>query len=312
MLLVLVVCGSCVGGDQYEAGVQLDDQANNVTISLCYGLTLATLHQATGHVSGCHVNPAVTLGMVIARRVGVVKGVLYMMVQCLAGVWGAGILYYTVPHTMRGWSSLGVTVLGSGVTTIQALITETVITIILMITILSVTGDRSASIAADRSTSLAIGVAVTACQLYALPVTGASMNPARSLGPAVVTGVYTNHWVYWAGPGLGCVVGGVLYQAVLRVRPGVEDWRRREERSRRVECWGNNHQMRNDESPPYQKNSTEPHSCELYLNFDKLPSAVNDPNKVRENSAFFFFNMIYGSFSKSDKISSSPVKFSPI
>ena len=131
-----------LGGDTltyqtYEAGVQLDDQANNVRISLCYGLTLATLHQATGHVSGCHVNPAVTLGMVIARRV--VKGVLYMMVQCLGGVWGAGILYYTVPHTMRGWSSLGVTVLGSGVTTLQALITETVITIILMITILSVT-----------------------------------------------------------------------------------------------------------------------------------------------------------------------------
>ena len=55
------------------------------------------------------------------------------------------------------------------------------------------------------------------------------MNPARSLGSAVVTGVYTNHWVYWAGPGLGCVVGGVLYQAGLRVRPGVEDWRRRGE-----------------------------------------------------------------------------------
>ena len=92
LLLVMVGCGSCMGGDEGEASVQVDDQARVVRISLCFGLTVSTLAQTIGHVSGCHVNPAVTLAMVVGRKMGMMKGLLYAASQCLGGITGAAIL----------------------------------------------------------------------------------------------------------------------------------------------------------------------------------------------------------------------------
>jgi len=256
LLLVLVGCGSCMGGDEFEAGVQIDDQSNVVRISFCFGLTVATIAQAIGHISGGHINPAVTFGLIIGRKIGIIKGALYMIAQCVGAIFGAAILRFSVPEKMRGADTLGVTVLGRGVTASQAVATEMVITMVLLLVIFGAAADSVNSKTVKGSAPLAIGLSVAACHLYAVPLTGASMNPARSLGPALITGNFRRHWVYWAGPFLGAFLAAIFYQAVLRarVRNRWEDQEKRE--NRKSQCWKDN-EFRDDESPPYVKN-TEP------------------------------------------------------
>ena len=88
LLLVLVGCGSSVGGDQFEAGVQIDDQAKVVRISTCFGLTVASLVQGIGQISGGHINPAVTLALIVGRKIGMAKGVVFMICQFLGAFLG--------------------------------------------------------------------------------------------------------------------------------------------------------------------------------------------------------------------------------
>merc|ERR1711970_319891 len=120
LLLVLVGCGSCMGGDEDNTNVQIDEQAKIVRISLCFGLTVATLAQTLGHVSGCHVNPAVTLALTTGRKIGMAKAVLYIIAQCLGAMAGAAVLDAVVPKKVRGAGGLGMTTVNSKVTTGQA------------------------------------------------------------------------------------------------------------------------------------------------------------------------------------------------
>ena len=172
---------------------------------------------------------------------------MYIVVQCLGGVCGAAILASSITTTIRGAETLGVTTLGYRVTPGQAVATEIVITMLLLLVIFGASADRN-----SKSSPLALGLTVSACHLYALPITGASMNPARSLGPALVTGIFHQHWVYWAGPGVGATMAGIFYQTVLRTRleRGVRDREKKEKRS--SQCWKDN-EVRDDESPPYVK-----------------------------------------------------------
>uniref|UniRef100_A0A8C8JXW7 Uncharacterized protein n=1 Tax=Oncorhynchus tshawytscha TaxID=74940 RepID=A0A8C8JXW7_ONCTS len=151
--------------------------------------------QCFRHVSVSHVNPAVT------RKLSLAKGVFYLAAQCLGAITGTGLLYLVTPVSVRG--GLGVTVvrhivyLGLG----QALLVELLITFELVFTVFP-----------TCSAGLAIGVAVAVGHLFAIPCTGASMNPARSFGPAVATMNFENHWVYWVGPILGGIMAAALYE----------------------------------------------------------------------------------------------------
>jgi len=252
LLLVLVGCGSCIGGDQFEAGIQLDDQSNVVRIAFCFGLTVAGLAQTLGHVSGCHVNPAVTFGLIIGRKIGMMKGALYAVAQCVGAICGAAMLNLSVPEDMRGADTLGRTALGSRVTAGQAVATEMVITMVLLLVIFGAAADSVNVKTVKGSAPLAIGLTVTACHLYAVPITGASMNPARSLGPAVVTGSFSNLWVYWAGPLLGAFLAAIFYQAVLRARVKKRWENKSTKESRQSQCCEDN-TVRGSESPPYVK-----------------------------------------------------------
>ena len=218
LFLVLIGCGSCMGGDNTEAGVQLDDQANYVRISLCFGITVATLAQTLGHVSGCHINPAVTLGLVVGRKIGMLKGSLYVGAQCVGAIAGAAILSAVVPADVRGAAGLGMTSVASNVTLGQAVAVEMLITMVLVMVVFAAAADAINAATVKGSAPLAIGLSITTCHLFAVPLTGSSMNPARSLGPAVVLGQFDNHWVYWVGPLLGGVLAALFYQLVLRAR----------------------------------------------------------------------------------------------
>lgn len=201
-VLVFVGCGSCFSTEDHGAKV--------VDIAFAFGIAVATMAQAIGHVSGCHINPAVTCGMLVARHISVIKALLYIIVQCLGGVVGAAILKGVSPSNFTG----GTTGVSDPINSAQAFGIELVITFVLVLVVFGVCDDRRTDV--KGSAPLAIGLSITACHLVAVPLTGASMNPARTFGPSVVFGSWENHWVYWAGPILGGLVAALLYTYVFR------------------------------------------------------------------------------------------------
>jgi len=224
LILVTVGCGSCMGGDGAGEGTGFDDQSNIVRISFTFGLTVATLAMTIGHVSGCHINPAVTLGLTVTGKVGLVQSCLYIAAQSIGAILGSDILWTFAygegnrSTELRGFSSLGTTGLSHGVTPVQGFVIEAMITMILVMVVFGAAADHPNSEKVMGSPPLAIGLAVTTCHLFAIPLTGSSMNPARSLGPAVILGQYSHMWLYWAGPLTGGLLAAILYQAIFAAR----------------------------------------------------------------------------------------------
>ncbi|XP_064202395.1 aquaporin-4-like isoform X1 [Anguilla rostrata] len=205
MLFVLLGLGSTIG---WSAGEEKPPPADLVLISLCFGLTIATMVQCFGHISGAHINPAVTAAMVCARRLSLAKAVFYLAAQCLGAVAGAGILYLATPGSVRG--ALGVTTVNSNISVGQGFLVELLITFELVFTVFATCDPKRTDL--SGSAGLAIGFAVAIGHMFAIPYTGASMNPARSFGPAVVTWTWKDQWVYWVGPILGGIMAAGLYE----------------------------------------------------------------------------------------------------
>jgi len=218
LLLVFVGCGSCVGGDDDSS---LSQQAQYVRIALCFGLTVATLAQTLGHVSGCHVNPAVTSGLIIGQKVGLVKGLLFIVFQCLGAFVGALILHAVLPVTVRGAPGLGCTGVNPKISVGQAFGVEFMITFLLVLVVFASAADIHNAPNVKGSAPLAIGLSVTTAHLFAAPLTGSGMNPARSLGPSIVRGCWDDHWLYWVGPIVGGITAALMYQLVLKAPPTV-------------------------------------------------------------------------------------------
>ncbi|XP_076627699.1 aquaporin AQPAe.a [Colletes latitarsis] len=195
MLLNFFGCGSVI-------------TANVVAISLAFGLTVAAAIQGVGHISGGHVNPAVTFGLMIVGKVPIIRGLLYVLAQCVGAIAGSGALRALSPERME--AALGVVQLSEGVTAVQGFGIEFFLAFIL---VLVVCGACDAAKPHSRGMApLIIGLAVTVGHLVGVPRTGAGMNPARSLGSAAVMGAFDNHWLYWVGPILGGMAGGLVYE----------------------------------------------------------------------------------------------------
>ncbi|CAL1689385.1 unnamed protein product [Lasius platythorax] len=206
-LLVLIGCASCI--------TWLDIPPTVLHIAFTFGLAVASLAHVLGPISGCHVNPAVTLGLMVSGNCSFLKTVSYVICQCCGAIAGSAVLKLIIPRAQAA-SGLGATMLGHGVSVSQGIVMEAIITFLLVLVVHAVTDAKRSD--TRGWAPLAIGLTIAAAHMAAVPITGSSMNPARTLGPAVVEDEYQNVWVYWVGPLVGgCLAGGV-YRMGLRAK----------------------------------------------------------------------------------------------
>jgi len=191
-----------------------------VGVALAHGFVIVGFAYAYGHISGTHINPAVTLGVWAAGKIDAARAGSYIVFQIAGGIVGALVLRWVLGGTGTG---LGMTQLAQSLdvhgTTISispvvGVVLEAILTFFLVNQVMNAGISGKATIPGG----LAIGLTLVFCILMGGPLTGASLNPARSIGPAVAAGDFTNLWVYLVGPVIGGVAAGVLYKAVFEER----------------------------------------------------------------------------------------------
>ncbi|XP_028929784.1 aquaporin-5 [Ornithorhynchus anatinus] len=181
-------------------------------ISLAFGLAIGTLVQALGPVSGAHVNPAISIALLLGNQISLLRALFYVAAQLVGAIVGAGILYGVTPVNARG--NLAVNSLNNNTSLGQAVVVEMILTFQLALCIFSSTDSRRS--APLGSPALSIGLSVTLGHLVGIYFTGCSMNPARSLGPAVIMKRFsTAHWVFWVGPIVGAALAALFYFYLL-------------------------------------------------------------------------------------------------
>ncbi len=198
--LVFAGCGAIV------ANAERDQALGTVGIAAVFGLAILAMIYATGHLSGAHINPAVTVAFTLTRHFPTRDAAAYIPAQLTGAVAAALLLRLTWEGTP---ADLGATVPSVGAT--AALAYELVMTALLMFVIVAVATDTRAI---GEAAAIAIGATVGLDALFGGDVTGASMNPARSFGPALVAGEWTQFWIYVVGPVSGAALGAILYQAI--------------------------------------------------------------------------------------------------
>ena len=180
-----------------------------VGVALAHGLVIVAFAYAYGHVSGTHINPAVTIGLWVGGQITATRAAAYIVVQLVGGIAGAFALCIVLGGTDSG---LGATNLREDVSVGQGLLLEIILTFFLVNTIYN----AAVSGKAGNLAGLAIGLTLVFCILMGGPLTGASLNPARTLGPAVVAGNYADLWLYFVGPIAGGALAALLYKGVLK------------------------------------------------------------------------------------------------
>jgi MIP family channel proteins len=177
-------------------------------VALAHALVLAVMVSGFGHISGGHFNPAVTLSVWVAGKIETTRAGVYIVAQLAGAVVGAGFLRWVMPESLWRPASLGATLVSS-ISNGRAVLLEGILTFFLVITVFAVAVDDRGTFKAIAG--LPIGLVLGFDILVGGPLTGASMNPARSFGPALVGGTWTNFWVYVVGPAIGGLIAASLY-----------------------------------------------------------------------------------------------------
>lgn len=207
LALVYAGAGSIIANrlliDQGEPGIGL------VGIAFAHGIVLAVMVSATMHISGGHVNPAVTFGVWVSRKIDGTNALLYVVSQLLGGVVGGLLLLASFPASAWEPVNLGATVLSGEIGIGTGIVVEAVLTFFLVFTVMATGVDKRGS---GQIAGLAIGFVLIFDILAGGALTGASMNPARSLGSAAPIGFFPDHHIiYWIGPLLGGLIAGAVY-----------------------------------------------------------------------------------------------------
>ncbi|EZH73790.1 porin [Aquimarina atlantica] len=210
--LVLGGCGSAVLAAAYpELGIGF------AGVALAFGLTVVTMAYAIGHISGCHLNPAVSIGLWVGGRFDKKELLPYIVAQVLGGIAGAGILYL-IATGKSGFEIGGFAANGyedhspGGYSMLAALVTEIVMTFMFLIIILGATHSK----APKGFAGLAIGLGLTLIHLISIPVTNTSVNPARSTSQALFAGGWAIEqlWLFWVAPIIGAIFAGLVYKFI--------------------------------------------------------------------------------------------------
>lgn len=204
--LVFAGCGAIITEAEHPGTL------GTVGIALVFGLIVMAMVYATGHLSGAHLNPAVTLAFVVTRHLPRAEALAYLAAQLAGALVAAGLLAAIWPSQP---AALGATIPTVGIG--SAFAYETVLTAFLMFVIMAVATDTRA---VGAGAAIAIGGTVGLDALFGGPITGASMNPARSIGPALVAGELHDLWLYVAAPLAGAIIGALAYQLVRGEHPG--------------------------------------------------------------------------------------------
>lgn len=211
--LVLGGCGSAVLAAAFpEVGIGL------VGVSLAFGLTVLTMAYTIGHISGCHLNPAISIGLWAGGRFPAHKVFPYIIAQVLGGILAGGILYLIASGKAGFDVSAGFAANGygdhspGGYSLLAALVTEVVMTLMFLVIIMGATSKR----APQGFAPIAIGLGLTLIHLISIPVTNTSVNPARSTGVALFVGDWAlgQLWLFWIAPIAGAVLGAYVYRLI--------------------------------------------------------------------------------------------------
>ena len=212
--LVFGGCGSAVLAAAFpDVGIGL------LGVSLAFGLTVLTMAFAIGHISGCHLNPAVSVGLVAGGRFPASELLPYIVAQVIGGAMGAGVLYVIASGQAGFDVSAGFAANGfgdhspGGYSMLSAMVAEIVLTTMFLVIIMGATDKRAPAGFAP----IAIGLGLTLIHLIGIPVTNLSVNPARSTGPALFVGGWAlaQLWLFWLAPIVGGILGGLMYRMVL-------------------------------------------------------------------------------------------------
>ncbi|WP_315792019.1 aquaporin Z [Fischerella sp. JS2] len=220
-VLVLGGCGSAVFAAAFPNITTNELGIGFVGVALAFGLTVLIMAYAVGHISGCHLNPAVSFGLWSGKRFPASELLPYIIAQVLGATVAAGLIYFIATgkpgFTLSGSNPLATNGFGvhspGGYSLIACFITEIVLTFVFLIVILGATDGR----APKGFAPIAIGMALTLIHLISIPITNTSVNPARSTGPALFAGVemFRQVWMFWVAPILGAILAGLFYSSAL-------------------------------------------------------------------------------------------------
>lgn len=210
MVLVLMGCGSAV----FAGTLQPFDAVGTLGVAFAFGLSVVAMAYTIGKISGCHINPAITLGMLISKRISGKDAGMYMIFQVIGALIGSGILYVLAADSGSTTTLTGANGFADGAV-LTAFIAETVFTFIFLLVVLGSTSKGGAG----NFAGLAIGLSLVLIHIVCIPITGTSVNPARSIGPAIFDAIeggkaLSQLWLFIVAPFLGAAIAAGVWKII--------------------------------------------------------------------------------------------------
>lgn len=208
MVLVLMGCGSAI----FNGGCGTPAQV--LMVAVAFGLAVVSMAYTIGGVSGCHINPAITLGCMLSGRMESKEGVMYMLFQVIGAFIGSTLLWVLTSNIdMQYATTTGANACASGVSLTGGLIAEIIFTFVFVLVVLGTTDSKKG---AGNFAGLAIGLSLVLVHIVCIPITGTSVNPARSIAPAIFNGgeALSQLWLFIVGPFIGAALSAIVWKMV--------------------------------------------------------------------------------------------------